>query len=160
MLATRRMGLRRVALLTVGLGCSQLQTGLVTPTADFRGGLPASIVRVESFGLWSQGERQGSLRIVVTRGCSPERCFDRTFLQWLDTLRDEEGRSLEAEEGETTEIDELGDFTFVERITPAPSVQNPGRFQLDAAHSHSGEPRAICITPAAPGAYTAREGPC
>jgi hypothetical protein len=154
------MGLRWVALLTLGLGCSHLQSGLVTPTAEFRGGLPASIVRVESFGIWSEGDRQGSLRIVVTRGCSPERCFDRTFLQWLDALRDEEGRSLQAEEGETTEIDEIGDFSFVERISPAPSLQSPGRFQLDSTQSHSGALRSICVTPRAPGAYTTREGPC
>ena len=151
---------RSVVLLAMSLGCSHLGDPLVSSDAAFRGGLPASIVRVESFGLWSHGDRQGSLRLVVTRGCSPERCFDRTYLQWLDSLRDGDGRFLEADEGETTEIDELGDFVLVEQITPAPSAHEPGRFQLDSAQSHSGAPRAICITPHTPGTYTVREGPC
>lgn len=154
------MGWRGIALLAMSLGCSHLGDALVSSNAEFRGGLPAAIVRVQSFGLWSNGTRQGSLRIVVTRGCSPERCFDRTFLQWLDSLRDAEGRFLEADEGETTEIDELGEFALIEGVTPAPRAGEPGRFQLDSSHTHSGAPRAMCITPRSPGAYTVLEGAC
>ena len=154
------MALRWIALLTLGLGCMHSGGVLVSSESEFRGGLPASITRVESFGLWSHGERRGSLRIVVTRSCRPEHCFDRSFLQWLDTRRDEQGRFLAAVEGETSEIDELGNSVLVEKITPAPSVKNPARFQIESANSHSGELGAICVTPGAPGSYAAHDGPC
>lgn len=144
----------------LALGCTALPGDLVADDAAFEGGLPIAVHRVESFGLWQDADREGRQRIVVMRHCLPTRCADRAYLQWLVDRVDAGGRYERSEELSTAELSEIGPHIAIERITPAPTVSHPARFEIEHADTFSGEVMAHCVTPGAPGSYEVRIGAC
>lgn len=147
-----------MALALCAAGCESL--GGLGADGRFDNRLPASLYRVESFGLWEHEGSEGRLRVVVTRRCEAEHCFDRADLQWIEVVTDGDGRYRSTQEVASAELAELGDRVIVETITPAPTVPNPARFEIRSANAFSAEMRAVCVVPGAPGEHETREGAC
>ena len=119
-----------------------------------------SVSLVETFGLWDLQARHGRYRIVVTKGCSPEHCFDRAYLQWLETIAEPDSRYARTEVSRSVQIVELGDFVVVQSIVLVPTESQPYRFEIKATNTYTGEEGRLCVSPSSPGNYRVREGSC
>ena len=126
---------------------------------EFRGSLDPSIVLVESGGFWEHEGRVGNFRVVVTKACSPEHCFDRLYLQWLED-KSRERESTQVIEARTVRVSEAGDLTVV-RSVHCLAGRDKNVFQVKVANTYTEATRSFClIAQTIPGRYQVREGKC
>jgi len=136
-----------------------LEVAASTPSSTTSACLDTGISLVETFGLWENGGRYGSLRVVVTKGCSPEHCADRAYLQWLEAVQGSQGYERTTILA-SVPLEEIGDFVMVQTVSRAATESNPNRFELRVANTYTGDEGVVCVTPAGPGRYSAHEGAC
>lgn len=122
--------------------------------------IPASISRVEVFGDWQFKQRRGQYRLVVAHYCSPEHCFDRPYLQWIESLTGTDGRHGSSEIASSIRLADLGDFAVIQQVELSSSAAAPNRFEVLAINTYTGESTTFCINPGAPGKYRATRESC
>lgn len=92
----------------------------------------------------------GLHRLLVYRVCSPEHCWSRAYLQWLDP-------SLGGGVIRTTEVSELGYGSFVESAQWIWSG-DVARLEIVVVPSHgNSDPDTIVVSPGVPGEYIASQ---
>lgn len=120
-----------IALLLFTLSiCSGSESGR---EGDFKGGLDPDLWIVRS---------SGNARVVVFRGCSPEHCFTRSYLQWLSEEWEEiEGTAYPvSRELRTVELEEAQFVgAFVQKVDWVPAEPH-GYFVLEIANTYAEDP--------------------
>jgi hypothetical protein len=145
-------------LLTIVVAVCALN-GAVTAADTSAPSVDPSVSQLETFGVWKYVDRNGRFWLIVTNECSPEHCFGRAYLQWLEAVAGADGRYQQTVVAESVRIEELGDFAVVQFIA-AGVGSVPNRVGIKAANTYTREQRRFCITPTVLGKYSAREGAC
>ncbi len=151
---------RKLLMVQVILAVLFAQHAAAAPPATELPSVHPSVSLVETFGLWEHDGRHGNFRLVVTKTCSPEHCFDRAYLQWLEAIAGAEGRYERTDVLRTVDLRELGDFAVVHSISLSPTPSDQNRFELRTANTYTLEERRLCVLPADPGKYSIQEGAC
>jgi len=145
-----------IALLTAA--CALRHAEIPVAARGLKVNTTVSLVKI--FGHWEHGDHNGYLRLVVTKACSPEHCFDRAYLQWVESVPGADRRYARAEVLKVVPIQDLGDAGVVQAIRRAPTASDPNRFELHLENTYTAHQGVLCITPADPGHYSASQAAC
>ena len=117
------------------------------------GSIDPTISFVEVGGYWEQGSSSGRYRVVVQTRCSPEHCYDRLYVQWLEI------KGPETKVVSTHYIKETGDLMNFKKVQLVPA--KAGTIVEVESEAAGGEIKSrSCLRLRTPGEYSHTEGPC
>ena len=108
---------------------------------------------VEVGGHWKRGSNSGRYRVVVQTRCSPEHCYDRLYIQWLEI------KGLETKVVFTRYVKETGDLMNVRKVQLVPTKAGTSVEVESEAGGGEIKPQS-CLRLRAPGEYSHTEGRC
>ena len=117
------------------------------------GSIDPDISFIEAGGYWEQGFRSGRYRVVVQTRCSPEHCYDRLYVQWLET------KGPETKVVSTHYIKETGDLINFKKVRLVPAKAGTS-VEVESEVAGGEYKSHLCLRLRTPGEYSHTEGPC
>jgi hypothetical protein len=149
---TRTGFLMLVILFALGLAIAGYAQTEKTKPAPF-GKIDSTVSFVEVGGYWEQGSSSGRYRVAVQTRCSPEHCYDRLYVQWLEIKRSE------TKVISTQYIKETGDLMNFKRVQLVP-VKAGTSVEVESEATGGEIKSRSCLRLRTPGEYSHTEGPC